>query len=122
MEKVIKCVRLRWVFVAALAVVIALTIFSLPPIWQKTYAPAIKEGELSFFAQTEDKININTANEAEIMGLPSIGKKRAAAIIADRAANGPFENVESIARVPGISKASIEKIKMSISFKRDEGK
>lgn len=122
MEKIIKNLRLRWVFAVAITFVLGITFFALPPIWQKSYTDMIKADTLGFFEPTEDKLAINTANKTELMGLPSIGEKRAEKIIADRTVNGSFENAESLARVPGITKTNIDKIKMLISYKRDEEK
>ena len=48
------------------------------------------------------KINLNTATMEELMTLPGIGEKRAAAIVADREANGPFRVPEDLTRVDGI--------------------
>ena len=50
----------------------------------------------------DGKVNLNTATAEELMTLPNIGEKRAAAIIADREANGPFRTVEDLTRVDGI--------------------
>ena len=50
----------------------------------------------------ETPVNINTAGIAELMTLPGIGEKRAADIIADREANGPYRFPEDITRVSGI--------------------
>ena len=46
-------------------------------------------------ASPSGKINLNTAPMEELMTLPGIGEKRAAAIGADREANGPFRVPES---------------------------
>ena len=56
------------------------------------------------------RVNINTADAAELETLPGIGEKRAADIIADRTANGPFRIPEDIARVPGIGSGTLERI------------
>lgn len=52
-------------------------------------------------------VNINTATEAELAALPGIGEKRAADIVADRAANGPFRYPEDITRVKGIGEGTL---------------
>ena len=54
------------------------------------------------------KININTATAEELETLPGIGEKRAADIIADREANGPFRIVEELTRVSGIGEGTLE--------------
>lgn len=48
------------------------------------------------------RININTASVEELQLLPGIGPSRAAAIIADRQANGPFRSIDDLERVRGI--------------------
>ena len=45
---------------------------------------------------------MNVLSAEELMTLPGIGEKRAAAIIADREANGPFRVPEDLTRVDGI--------------------
>ena len=57
---------------------------------------------------TPDKVNINTASAEELDTLPGIGAQRAADIIADREANGPFRVPEDITRVPGIGEGILE--------------
>lgn len=52
-------------------------------------------------------VNINTADEAALKTLPGIGDKRAADIIADRAANGPFRFPEELTRVNGIGEETL---------------
>ena len=53
------------------------------------------------------KVNINTASAAELETLPGIGEQRAADIIADREANGPFRVPEDITRVSGIGEGTL---------------
>ena len=57
---------------------------------------------------TPDKVNINTASAEELDTLPGIGAQRAADIIADRKANGPFRIPEDLTRVPGIGEGILE--------------
>lgn len=64
----------------------------------------------SFSLQQETALlNINTASEQELCSLPGIGEKKAARIRAYIQENGPFENLQQAAQVPGISEAMIEK-------------
>lgn len=55
-------------------------------------------------------INVNTATAAELDLLPGIGPARAADIIADRAANGPYTSLDDLDRVPGIGAKTIAKL------------
>lgn len=57
------------------------------------------------------RIDLNSATSAELESLPSIGPKRAAAIIADRADRGPFRSVDDLDRVPGIGTRTIDRIR-----------
>lgn len=52
-----------------------------------------------------EKININTADIAELMELSEIGEKRAAAIIEYRVTNGSFRSVEELTNISGITEA-----------------
>lgn len=56
----------------------------------------------------DGKIDLNTATAEELMTLPGIGEKRAADIIADREANGPFRMPEDLTRVDGIGEGILE--------------
>jgi competence protein ComEA len=60
-------------------------------------------------------IDINTATQAELESLPGIGPVTAEKIIAYRAANGPFQDIEAIQDVPGIGPGLFEKIKNLIT-------
>ena len=53
-------------------------------------------------------ISLNRATQAELETLPGIGEKRAADIVADREANGPFRIAEELLEVEGIGEATLE--------------
>lgn len=63
-------------------------------------------------------VNINTADaktlEKELTG---VGPAKAAAIVADREANGPFEAAADIKRVDGVGEAIYEQNKANIKVK-----
>ena len=64
--------------------------------------------------QQDNKININTADEAQLTTLTGIGATRAQAIIAYREENGPFAAIEDIMNVQGIKEGTFAKIKDEI--------
>ena len=68
------------------------------------------ENELS-----ESPVNINTASQAELEGLPGIGPSTAAKIIAYREANGRFPDIESIMEVSGIGPSTFGRISGEIA-------
>lgn len=53
-------------------------------------------------------IDINNANEAQLAQLAKVGPKKAQEIIRYREANGPFKNVDELAKVKGIGEKTVE--------------
>ena len=70
--------------------------------------------ELPAQVQQDNRININTADEAQLTTLTGIGATRAQAIIAYREENGPFAAIEDIMNVQGIKEGTFAKIKDEI--------
>ncbi|ANU16992.1 competence protein ComEA [Planococcus maritimus] len=62
-------------------------------------------------------INVNSADEEELTELPGIGPAKAAAIVAHRTENGPFEAIEQLMDVTGIGEKSFEQLKELVSIK-----
>ncbi len=58
----------------------------------------------------DDKINVNTASAVELESLPGIGPALAEKIIEFRTVNGPFERIEELAQINGISAAMVEEM------------
>lgn len=56
-------------------------------------------------------IDLNEATVDELVALPGVGKKMAERIIADREANGPFRTVNDLARVKGVGKSKLGKLR-----------
>ena len=56
------------------------------------------------------RVDINKAGAAELETLPGIGASKAAAIVADREANGPFATCSDLSRVKGIGAATVATI------------
>lgn len=66
---------------------------------------------------SDDLININTADKTQLMTLTGIGEVKAESIIDYREANGGFDSIEDITKVSGIGKASFDKIKDRIKVR-----
>lgn len=65
-----------------------------------------------------DTVNINTADAQQIKTvLKMIGKKRAEAIVEYRNQHGPFQSIDDLTKVKGISKQVVEKNKDKILLK-----
>ena len=60
------------------------------------------------------KVNINTADIAELTTLDGIGEKRAGEIISYREENGGFDSIEELMNIKGIKQAAFDKIKDKI--------
>lgn len=61
--------------------------------------------------QTDNKVNLNSADVTELMTIPGVGQTKAEAIIRYREENGRFEEVEDIMQVSGIKEGSFAKMK-----------
>ena len=90
---------------------------------QKVYVPrqgeAVPVGEGSSTQTTgadagSALVNINSADEVALDGLPGVGPSTAQAIIEDREANGAFSSIEDLMRVSGIGEKKFEKLKNDI--------
>ena len=66
-------------------------------------------GTAVFSAETE-KLNINTATEAELAALPEIGPHLAAAIVEYRELNGDFTATSQLLEIEGIDEAKKEEL------------
>ena len=65
---------------------------------------------------TPGRVNINSANAAELERLPLIGPSRALAIVAWREHHGSFGGEEDLIRVPGVSSRMVQAIRDRITF------
>jgi competence ComEA-like helix-hairpin-helix protein len=59
---------------------------------------------------------VNTAERADLEKLNGIGPVKAQAIIDYRAKNGPFRSLDDLDKVPGIGKATLEKVREDVTF------
>jgi competence protein ComEA len=62
-------------------------------------------------------VNLNTATLSELDALPGIGPARAAAILQEREARGPFASVEELSRVPGLGPAAIARLRDRVAVR-----
>jgi competence protein ComEA len=56
------------------------------------------------------RVSLNTATEAQLEQLPGIGPALAQAILAERAAHGPFRSAADLARVHGIGAGTVRRL------------
>ena len=74
------------------------------------------------YAGDVEKIDINTATAEQLTQLKGIGSSHAAAIIAYREKNGPFQKPEDLMQVPRIGRKTFEKNKDSIGVGKTDKK
>lgn len=67
-------------------------------------------------AQEVEPINVNTASADLLTELPGIGPSKAAAIVEDREANGPYENAQELTRVSGIGDTTVANLEDQVTF------
>jgi competence protein ComEA len=65
--------------------------------------------------QDDGKININTADEKELMTIPGVGPSKAASIIQYRTDHGFFKSPEALMEVSGIGQKTFEKLESQIT-------
>jgi competence protein ComEA len=70
------------------------------------------------YAGDVGKININTATAEQLTQLKGIGASHAAAIVAFRQKNGPFQKPEDLMQVPRIGEKTFEKNRAMITVQR----
>ena len=71
---------------------------------------------LGAVAQEVEPINVNTASEELLTELPGIGPSKAAAIVEDREANGPYESAQDLTRVSGIGEGTVANLEGQVTF------
>ncbi len=57
------------------------------------------------------RVDLNQADQAELLLLPGIGPVLAERILHHRRAHGPFANVDDLRRIPGIGPATLERVR-----------
>lgn len=81
----------------------------------------LKDEDVIVVGGIEDKahnfINLNTATKDELMMLPSLGEKKALAIIEYRELHGPYKTIEDVMNVTGIGESIFASIKDLVSTK-----
>lgn len=60
-------------------------------------------------------LDLNRASAAALETLPGVGARRAADIVADREARGPFGTIDELDRVRGVGPATVERLRPYLS-------
>lgn len=68
-------------------------------------------------SSTENKINLNTADEQQLQELSGIGEKRAQDIIKYREENGSFQAIEDLTKVSGIGEKTLDNLRDMVTIK-----
>ena len=63
-----------------------------------------------------NKIALNTCTKEVLISLPGIGPKTAAAIVAYRHENGPFQDITELLKIKGIGKKKLKRIQAYIEL------
>ncbi|HHY06012.1 MAG TPA: ComEA family DNA-binding protein [Clostridia bacterium] len=79
------------------------------------FAQVTPVDKLGGLENTGEKVNINTANQNELMTLPRIGPAIATRIIEYREQEGSFQKIEDIMKVSGIGEVTFAKLKEQIT-------
>ena len=102
--------RRIWAGLGLLAVVLLMTALAYyPPLYASGYTPVTAAAQPQI--GVEEKVNLNTADEARLQVLPGIGPARAQAIVAYRKTHGAFSSVEELLEVKGIGEKILAEIR-----------
>jgi competence protein ComEA len=69
--------------------------------------------------QVSGKLNLNTANEEQLMLLPTVGPSKAERIVTWRKQNGGFKRVADLRRVKGFGYKTFKKLEPFLDIKGD---
>ncbi len=109
-------------FAAVILLMLALT-FGGWYVWRATSPPGLIDIDNTEPAGSKLVVNVNTAEPAELMLLPEIGRVLADLIVEERLANGLFRNASEFgARIKGIGKVKLAKIAPHLEGWTDETK
>lgn len=97
----------RWLLIVLTGCLLGSSFLS--PLGRLHAAPSEKEASQAL-------VNVNKASISELETVRGIGPMLAERIIKDREANGRYERLEDLVRVPGIGQAKFEKIKSQITL------
>lgn len=82
--------------------------------------PTIASEDLTTGSNQSGLININTASADELKQLPGIGDVLANRIIAYREFNGPYQTVDDLTNVEGVSSTLVDSIRDLITVSGDD--
>ena len=87
-----------------------------PPMADDLDEPPAKK---SNHKQLAGKLNLNTANEEQLMLLPTVGPAKAERIVTWRKKNGGFKRVADLRRVKGFGYKTFKKLEAFLDIKGD---
>ena len=99
----------RWFLVVLTACLMGTSVFGIAQ--RLEAAPASEK-----VSHEQVLVNVNKGNASELESIRGIGPMLAERIIKYREANGRFERLEDLVRVPGIGQAKFEKIKSQVTL------
>ena len=67
-------------------------------------------------SENSEPVNVNTADQSQLMRLPGIGPALASRILAERERIGSFETIEDLTSVKGIGTATLDRLKPYIAL------
>ena len=71
---------------------------------------------LTYLSKEHGRVDVNRAEAEDIAEVLGVTEEMAAAIVAYRKQHGPFENFETLLKVPGIDRDAVDKKRDAITF------
>ena len=98
---------------AAAAALVAASLIAIAGwcVWQTRLRQRLIDIDLAPPVAVDFKIDVNSAEWPELALMPGIGEQIAKRIVAERAANGPYRDLDELRRVRGIGPRTLEGMK-----------
>ena len=78
-------------------------------------SPSVESDPIAAGANGPEPIDLNRATASQLDALPGVGPSTAGAIVAHRAANGPFRSVDDLLAVKGLGPAKVEALRSLVT-------
>ncbi len=102
-----------------IGIVFMLTILALEWIYLATRRPDPLLLERGDTFREQFRVEINSATWVDWLQLDGIGPSLAHRIVAHQKLNGPFKSIDEVARVPGIGKTTLDRIRPWLTIRHD---
>lgn len=107
--------------ISPLALLFYLLFHPATPLLSVSEPQSNEAGSAASAAESEERVELNTADQAALETLPGIGPRTAERIIEYRNENGAFEKVEDLMNVRGIGERTFLRLRELVRIETSDG-